>query len=393
MSSRLLRVPECLSRLFSSSGNHNLDPNPNAYPKRLKTTINYLCRERNPDKLVAAFKKSSESYRFRCKHRIYEIVVRRLAAASRPDAVEAILEEQKRYTADIAREGFAVRLITLYGKAGMPANATASFHQLPALGCPRSVMSFNALLSACADAGDSDRMAAAFREIPAADPSIVPNLFSYNILIRALCEKGDLDAAFDVLSLMEKNEIAPDLISFNTLLNGFYSNKRFSDAKKIWTLMGEKNIEPDTKSFNAKLRALVSEGKTSEAVELVDEMRRVGPKPDTFSFNALIKGYCQDGNLEEAKRLYLDLTKNDCAPNRWTFETLIPALCEAGDLDLALKCCNDSMSRRCVVDASVLQDVVDGLVKLSRAEEAKKLVELGRRNYYSRKDLRMPLSS
>ncbi|XP_038987715.1 pentatricopeptide repeat-containing protein At1g55890, mitochondrial-like [Phoenix dactylifera] len=389
MSSRLVRVPQCLSRLFSSSGN----PNPNPYPKRLKTTVNYLFREHNPDKLVAAFKKSSESYRFRCKHRIYEITVRRLAAAGRPDAVEAILEEQKRYPDDIAREGFAVRLISLYGKAGMPANAAATFDQLPALGCPRSVMSFNALLSACADAGDSDRMAAAFREIPAADPSIVPNVFSYNILIRVLCEKGDLDAAFNVLSLMENNEVAPDLISFNTLLNGFYSNKRFSDTEKIWTLMGEKNIEPDIKSFNAKLRALVSEGNTSEAVELVDELSRVGPKPDTFSFNALIKGHCQDGNLEEAKRLYLDLTNNGCAPNRGTFETLIPSLCEAGDLDLALKCCNESMSRRCVVDASMLQEVVEGLVKLSRVEEAKKLVELGRRNYYSRKDLGMPSPS
>uniref|UniRef100_A0A6I9RJ00 Pentatricopeptide repeat-containing protein At1g55890, mitochondrial n=1 Tax=Elaeis guineensis var. tenera TaxID=51953 RepID=A0A6I9RJ00_ELAGV len=67
-----------------------------------------------------------------------------------PNAVEAIFEEQKRYPAGIAREGFDVRLISLYGKAGMPANAAASFHQLPALGCSRSVMSFNALLSACA---------------------------------------------------------------------------------------------------------------------------------------------------------------------------------------------------------------------------------------------------
>ncbi|URE47940.1 PPR repeat [Musa troglodytarum] len=369
------------------------DPNPRSYTEPLAVTIGKLSKERDPDKLAAGFIHASASYRFRCRHRIYEIAVRRLKKAGRLDAVEAILEAQKRFPSDLAREGFAVRLISLYGKASMVTHAVTTFRQLPALGTPRSVMSFNALLTAFADSGDVEGLVAAFRDIPAADPTIIPNLISYNVLIRALCEKGDLDAALGTVDLMERNGISPDLIACNTLLHWSYERKESSEAEKIWALMRKKNIEPNTKSFNTKLRWLVSEGRTAEAAKLVDQLNHVGLQPDAFSFNALIKGYCQEGNLEEAKRLFSDFSKNQCAPNKGTFEIIIPYLCEAGELDLALKCCYDSMSTRCFVEAAVFQRVVNGLAKSSRMDEATKLVDVGRKNNYSRKSLRNPSSN
>lgn len=174
------------------------------------------------------------------------------------------------------------------------------------------------------------------------------------------------------------------------LLNAFYGNNRFSDGEKIWERMEEEKIVPDIRSFNAKLRGLVSEGKTSEAVKLADDLERLKLKRDTFSYNALIKGFCKEGNLEEAKKIYMNMTKNDCAPNRGTFAVLIPSLCEAGDFEMALKLCNESMSRQKLVDAKLLQEVVNGLVKGSRAHDAKRLVDHAWDNGYSKKSLRMP---
>ncbi|WOL04909.1 hypothetical protein Cni_G13632 [Canna indica] len=368
----------------------NTNPSPRSFTEPLLVTIDKLFKQHDADKLTSDFIAASESYRFRCRHRVYEVVVRRLAQYGRGDAVEAILEAQKRFLSNFTREGFGVRLIALYGKAAMPAHAAATFRQLPALGSPRTVKSFNALLTAYAESADFDGLNASFREIPAADPSITPDLISYNILVRALCQKGDLDAALGTVDLMETNGMCPNLITFNTLLFSFYEKNGCADAEKIWTLMREKNIEPDTKSFNAKLRGLVLEGRIPEVAELIDQMKRVGPKPDASSYNALIKGYLQDGNLEAAKMLFADFTKNECPPNRSTFEILIPSLCETTDLDLALKCCYDSMSRRCFVRAALLQRVVDELVKSSRIEEANKLVDIGRQNNYSRKSLHMP---
>ncbi|XP_042459656.1 pentatricopeptide repeat-containing protein At1g55890, mitochondrial-like, partial [Zingiber officinale] len=368
----------------------NDKPNPPTHSEPLSLTLNKLFNERDPDKLTAAFiAASSSSYRFRCRHRIYEVSIRRLAKCGRPDAVEAILEHHKSFSSDLAHEGFGISLISLYGKAAMPAHAAATFRQLPDLGSTRTVKSFNALLTAYAQSGDLNGLDEAFRDVP---DSITPDIISYNILIGALCEKGDLEAAMRTVDLMNTNAISPDLITCNILLHSFYNNKP-SEAEKIWAMMRENNIEPNSRSINAKLRWLVAEGRTHEVIELVDQMKRNGPKPDAFTFNALLKGYIQDGNLEEAKKLYLDFAKNECSPNQQTFEFLISYLCEAGELDWAVRCCNDGMSRRCYVRASFLQAVVDALVKNSRVEEAKKLVEAGWNNRYPKTSLGLPEST
>jgi pentatricopeptide repeat protein len=252
-------------------------------------------------------------------------------------------------------------------------------------------MTFNALLAAYVDASDFDALATAFQQILASHPTIVPTVYSYNILISALCQKPDLSAALDVIALMEKRGLTPDIISFKTLLNGFYNNDRFDDAEKVWDMIKERNVVPDAKIYyNAKLRGLVSQGRVEDAVALIERMQKEGPKPDPVSYNELIRGYCKEGRLNEAKKVYDDLIKNECTPNSGTFHTLVPHFVEAGELDRALSCCHEIFSRKCRVQCSLLQGVVTALIAASRMEEARRIVHLGRTNYYSRKRLRMP---
>nr|CAB3478533.1 unnamed protein product [Digitaria exilis] len=374
----------------AAAGNAEVKPNAGRgnLGRSLVKITKAIFRERDPDKLVSQFvAASSASRRFRDQHRVYEVAVARLASFGRTDAITAIIDAQKPFL-EASGEGFAARLVRLYGRAGMPSHAAVTFHDLPPK--LKSVMTFNALLAAYVDAGDLDTLATAFRQIPASDPTVVPSLYSYNILISALCQKPDLSAAVDVIALMEKCDINPDEISFNTLLNGFYNNGRFNDAEKIWEMMKERNVEPDTRSYNAKLRGLVSEGRIDDAAALIDKMQKDGPKPDTVSYNELIRGYCKEGRLDAAKKVYDDLVKNECAPNRGTFHTLVPHFVEAGELDRALSCCHEIFSRKCKVNCSLLQEVVTALISASRVEEAKRIVDLGRMNYYPRKGLRMP---
>ncbi|XP_043699250.1 pentatricopeptide repeat-containing protein At1g55890, mitochondrial-like [Telopea speciosissima] len=354
----------------------------------LNTLLQGVVKERSFKKLVEKFKKSSETYRFRCRPRVYEITVRRLADAKKFQYIEEILEEQKKYS-DISKEGFAVRIISLYGKSGMFDHASKTFDQLPELKCPRTVMAFNALLTASIDCKNFDEADRIFRELQPS-LSISPNNFTYNIMIRAFCEMGRFDSALRMLDEMEKNGVEPNMITFNTLLKALYEGDRFSDGEKIWAKMENTTCVPDNKSFNAKLEGLIRGGKTLEAVELVKELRSRGLKPDMYSFNSLIKGFCNEGDLEEAMRIYDDLANNDCTPNRTTIQTIVPFLCKKGDFDLAFSLCKDSLSRHCLLDAGVLQAVVDGLVKESKLDEAKELVNLGREKRYSRSFLKLP---
>ncbi|KAL6197548.1 hypothetical protein ACLB2K_033156 [Fragaria x ananassa] len=357
-------------------------------PKSIRAISEDLYRERNLKLLVRKFKESSEIYRFRTKSSIYEETVRRLGTAKRFNAIEEMLEHQKKYP-DFADEGFAVRILSLYGKAGMFDNAQKVFDEMLERNCARTVLSFNALMGACVNSKRFDMAVKIFKEVPE-KLSVEPDLVSYNILIKAFCKMGSFDSAVSVLEKMEKKGVKPDVITFNTILDCLCGNQGFSDAEKIWGVMVEKDVIPDIRSYNAKLMGLALEKRSKEGAELVEELRSRGVEPDVFSFNALIKGFVGEGNLEEAKRWYGELVKSGCAPVKWTFETLVPFACEKGDVEYGFELCKDVFQRRRLASASMLQPVVDGLVKASMIEQAKELVRLGNTNSYKRFNLKLP---
>ncbi|GMH26905.1 hypothetical protein Nepgr_028748 [Nepenthes gracilis] len=378
-------MPSSLSHLLRRAYCTSTLPSPLS---SIKSFSESLYREGNLKRLVEKFKQFSEFERFRTKTGIYEDTVRRLVNAKRYRWVEEILEHQKKYR-DISKEGFSVRLISLYGKSGLFPLAHKLFDEMPERNCERTVKSFNALLGACVNSKKFGMVDVLFRELPE-KLAVEPDVVSYNTVIKAFSEMGSLDSAISMFDEMEKNGLRPDLITFNTLLDALNGNDRFSDGEKIWTKMRSYNVSPDIRSYNSRMAGLILDDKVNEAVALIEEMKIKGFTPDVFSFNHLIKGFCNDGDLEEAKRWYDQLGKTKTKPNKVTFATLVPLACEEGDLDFALQLCKDIFHRRCLVDGSLLQQVVDGLVKNSRIEEAKKVVKLGVSNNYSLYKLKIP---
>ncbi|CAL0331438.1 unnamed protein product [Lupinus luteus] len=354
----------------------------------IKSISQDLFKEQNFKRLVEKFKKASDIDRFRTKHGIYYDTVRRLAAAKYFNWVEDILEHQKRYS-DISKEGFNTRLITLYGKSGMHVNARKVFDEMPERNITRTVLSFNALLAAYLHSNEFELVQRLFNELPK-DLSIEPDLVSYNTVLKALCELGSFDSALSLIREIEKNELKPDLITFNTILDKLYSKGRFEDGEKIWSQMGVKNVEPNIRSYNARLVGLALEKKTNEAVEFCEEMKKRGVEPDVFSINALIKGFVSEGNLDEAKKWYFEIANSSYGLDKTTFATLVPFLCEKGELKLVIDVCKEIFNIRCLVDASLLQLVVDKLVSEAKISEAKEIVELGKTNRYCRYKLNLP---
>ncbi|KAF9589330.1 hypothetical protein IFM89_022666 [Coptis chinensis] len=360
-------------------------PNPS-----LKDLINIISEEKNLTTLVENFKKFSKRRRFRSQHLLYEKTINRLALAKQHSLVEQVLEHQKKFD-NITKEGFAMRLISLYGKAGMFDHALKLFYELPELKCARTVKSFNTLLYASIVSKKFDETEKLFREV-SLKLSIEPDIHSYTFVIQAFVELGSFDSAVLMLDEMEKNGVKPGMITFNTLLSG-YNNGKFEDAEKIWARMEETGLVPDIYCYNAKLLAFVNAGKISEAVEIVEQLRNSREKPNRYTYNILIKWYCRNGNLDEAKSVYDHMLKSDLVPDWYTFDALIPCVCEKGDFDLALKLCEESISSKssnCHISADIVQVVVNGLVKESKVGKAKGLVETALSKTYFHSNLKMP---
>lgn len=361
-------------------------------PTSIKSISQDLYKEVHLKKLVEKFKLASDVERFRTKTGIYEDTVRRLARAKRFRWVRDILEHQKKYS-DITNEGFSARIITLYGKSGMPRYAQKMFDEMPQKNCNRTVFSLNALLAAYLHSKQYDVVERLFKELPT-QLSLEPNLVSYNTLIKAMIKKGSLDSAVSMLVEMEEKGVTPDLITFNTLLDGLYEKGRFEDGEKLWKQMGEKNVVPNIRSYDARLLGLAVVKKTSEAVEFYEEMKKKkGIKPDLFSINSLIKGFVNEGNLEEAKKWFGEIRKTEFEfdPDKGSYAIIVPFLCEKGDLKEVIEMVKEIFNNKCLVDASLLQLVVDKLVSESMVSEAKEIVELGKTNRYCRYKLNLPV--
>ncbi|KAF9602583.1 hypothetical protein IFM89_029882 [Coptis chinensis] len=222
-----------------------------------------------------------------------------------------------------------MRLISLYGKPGMFGHALKLFDELPER--------YNALLNA----------------------SVVSNKFDETHKLSdfpyAFIEMGKWENARSMLDGVE-----PSLITFNTLLNGFYRD------------------------------GFVNVGKISEALELVEQLGNKVEKPNLFTYNVLIKWYGNNGNLDEAKSVYDNMLKTGVVPDWFTFEALIPCVCGKGEFGLALKLCEKSIGSNCHVSAGIVQVVVDGLVKESKVEETKGIMEIAQSKKCYRSKLKMP---
>lgn len=351
-----------------------------------KDVFHAIIAERDPALLLAKFKSSARLYRFRCNAHVYRVAVRRLASAGDLAAVHNLLSSQKQYP-DMAKEGFALRLLTLYGYAGMFDRARELFDEMPSLGCPRTVKSLNAVMGAAVASERCADVPLLFEQLPG-ELSVVPDVVSYDWLVDAYCRLGHLDDALGVLERMGEADLVPKVETHNKILNGLYEKRRFGDAERVWGVMKEGNVAPNVASYNAKIRGLVLAGEMEEATAVFDGLRGVGLEPNVDSFNALIKGFCEEKNVDAVDKLYGELSKYRFSANYVTYALMVPLLCEAGKIDMAYRVSMMSVTNKRYIDIDVLQRVVDEMVKKSKIEEVKELAKLCTGHY--EKDLIVP---
>ncbi|KAL8456742.1 hypothetical protein ACS0TY_034004 [Phlomoides rotata] len=324
--------------------------------------------------IVNKFKKHSSKSGFRKKRLIYKTTVYRLAKAGHSSYIHDILDHQKQYP-DIQDEHFTSRLICLYGEAKMLGHALQLFDEMPELSCPRTVLSFNALMAACLSSENFSKAVEIFQEFPG-KLSVEPNVISYTTAMKAFCKMGLLNKAVSLLDEMEKNDVVPNAITFDTLLGALYGRGRFSEGEKLWELMREKNVIPDLRCYNSRMNGLVNENRISEAVELMqNEFEEQGLKPNSYTYGVFIKGFANEGNLEEAKKWYAEMLELQLDPIFFTFASLVEFACLKNDADFALELCNKSLGLKKWISSKVMQKAINVLVENSKMEGAKQLLE------------------
>ncbi|KAL5703267.1 hypothetical protein ACHQM5_028378 [Ranunculus cassubicifolius] len=304
--------------------------------------------------------------------------VKRLAMSKQYNKIESLIESHKK-SSKITEERYVCTLIRYYGVAGMYKQAFNLFKQMEMLGTPRTSLSFNALLSAfqmCSKYGDVAKL---FDKMPQKYGFEVDKI-TYCILIKSLCEMGSMEKVLMVLKEMELKRIEIGDTEYCMILNSLFKKKMVEEAEKMWKELSEKGWSPDVGAYNARI-ANVDEGKPEDILALMEEMKRNGVKPDTTSYNCLFSCYSKMGMVAEAQKVYKDLEGNGCSPNGSTYRSLIIHLCMTEDFDSAYVIFKESVTKGKAPAYRLLKKVVEGLVKCSKTDKAKELLETLRETY------------
>ncbi|KAF9623230.1 hypothetical protein IFM89_000719 [Coptis chinensis] len=239
-------------------------------------------------------------------------------------------------------------------------------------GIQPDLITYNTLLSACANRGLGDEAEMVFRKAYARSGSMkeaigvfrqmqaagcVPNATTYSILLNLYGRHGKYDDVHELFlemkevvtlfhDMVEEN-IEPNMETSEGLIFACGKGGLHEDAKQILSHMNEKGVVPSSKAFTGVVEALGQSALYEEALVAFNTMNEVGSKPtletynslihmfarNTYSFNGMIEAFGQGGQFEAAFKAYVDMEKSRCEPDERTLEAVLSIYCSAGLLE------------------------------------------------------------
>lgn len=104
----------------------------------------------------------------------------------------------------------------------------------------------------------------------------------------------------ELLSEAEQTEpFVPDVVSYNTVVKAFSQRGDYAEACIMLERMRQNGVKPNAITFNTVMDAAVRSGKTEEAWGKLEEMQDAGYKPDKFSCSILVKALTKSSTLLE----------------------------------------------------------------------------------------------
>ncbi|KAJ6394238.1 hypothetical protein OIU77_023461 [Salix suchowensis] len=137
--------------------------------------------------------------------------------------------------------------------------------------------------------------------------NIRPDTTAYNLVIRSLCEKGDMDMAKQLMGEMGLIDLYPDMITYVSMIKGFCDVGRLEEAYALFPVMSVHGCYPNVVAYSALLDGVCRFGIVEKAFELLAEMEKEvlelmevrGCAPNRVTASAWINGVCMNGQLQD----------------------------------------------------------------------------------------------
>jgi pentatricopeptide repeat domain-containing protein 1 len=193
-----------------------------------------------------------------------------------------------------------------------------------------------------------------FKDMRAA--GVLPNTVTYNTLITACANGRQWQEALRVFKDMRAAGVLPNTITYNTLITACANGGQWREAVRVFKDMRAAGVLPNTITYSTLITACANGGQWQEAVRVFEDMRAAGVLPDTTTYSTLITACANGGQWREAVRVFKDMRAAGVLPDTTTFSTLIEATANSGKMDVALQFYDMGAKSGCFQNYLLLDD-------------------------------------
>eukprot|EP00257_Ricinus_communis_P026157 XP_025013571.1 pentatricopeptide repeat-containing protein At3g14580, mitochondrial [Ricinus communis] len=295
---------------------------------------------KDPNSVFSVWDQYTNRKDYKPNEALYTLVINKLAQAKNFDAIEDIMQRIKLEKSCRLSNGFFYNVIKIYGHlAGRIKVAIDTLFDMPrGYNCWPDVKTFNLVLNLLVSARIFDVVHEIYEKAPILGVEI--DACCLNILIKGLCENGDLEAAFYVLDEFPKQRCKPNVRTFSTLMHYLCAKGEVNQAFGLLDRMENEGIEVDTITFNILISGLRKRGRIEEGMELLVKMKLKGCEPNAGSYQEVLYGLLDAGKFSEAKDFMDRMVCEGNGPSFVSYKKLIDGLCKEkliGEVDCVLK--------------------------------------------------------
>jgi len=173
-------------------------------------------------------------------------------------------------------------------------------------------LTYDSLIQAFAKDNDSQQ---AYRllERMVVENKLLPDGVTFNQVLKACMDAGDVKESLRVLDLMQQAGQTPGTISFTIVINACVKKGDLESAWGVLRKMRQYKVRPDEVTFLSLTNVCVEARELAKAFEVVEMMKKEGLRPNLATFNCLLKGCLRKVDLERGMTV-LKMMKDEKVP-------------------------------------------------------------------------------
>ncbi|KAI5062763.1 hypothetical protein GOP47_0023302 [Adiantum capillus-veneris] len=223
------------------------------------------------------------------------------------------LHKGSRVHADILKRGLLAKdiglsnaLLNMYAKCGAFAKAHEMLDEFPR----RSVVTWNALISAYAQQGLGDKALSSFEKMQ--DEGFLPNAVTFVCVLKACGSMGAAEKGEEIhAEVSRQGLLALDMMLGTALIDMYAKCGVLAKAEEVFYELPKRDVA----SWTALIAGYVQHGSNDQALSCFKRMQKEGVCPNAVTFICLIKACGNAGAVEKGEEIYEEVKRQRLLAN------------------------------------------------------------------------------